>query len=84
MSTSPRRPGARIASWLPLLLLCLLSSAALAQETILQNDGFVDGQPVGFQGGFVAGESGAVRLQWIYHREVESAQACPAIFSGPS
>lgn len=62
MSTSPRRPGARIASWLPLLLLCLLSSAALAQETILQNDGFVDGQPVGFQGGFVAGESGAVRL----------------------
>lgn len=62
MSISPRRPGARIASWLPILLLFLSRSAALAQETILQNDGFVDGQPVGFQGGFVAGESGSVRL----------------------
>lgn len=62
MTIPPRRPGARTASWLPILLLVLLSSAALAQETILQNDGFVDGQPVGFQGGFVAGESGSVRL----------------------
>jgi len=33
-----------------------------AVETILQNDGFVAGQAVGFQAGFVAGEIGASRL----------------------
>jgi hypothetical protein len=33
-----------------------------AQETILQNDGFIDGQAVGFQGGFVVGEMAGVRL----------------------
>jgi len=33
-----------------------------AQETLLQNDGFVDGQPAVFQGGFVAGEMAASRL----------------------
>lgn len=45
-----------------LALLALGASAAFAQETILQNDGFVDGQFAGFQGGFAAGEIGAVRL----------------------
>jgi hypothetical protein len=36
--------------------------SATAQETILQNDGFIDGQAVGFQGGFVAGEMAGSRL----------------------
>jgi hypothetical protein len=35
---------------------------AAAQEVILQNDGFVDGQSVGFQGGFDVGEMAASRL----------------------
>lgn len=39
-----------------------LGSYAAAQETTLQNDGFVDGQPVGFQGGFVADEIAASRF----------------------
>jgi len=38
------------------------TTPALAQETILKNDGFVDGQAVGFQGGFITGEIGASRL----------------------
>lgn len=51
---------------LPFILLLpalgLSAAGATAQEIILQNDSFVDGQPAGFQSGFVAGESGAVRL----------------------
>lgn len=35
---------------------------AIAVETLLQNDGYVDGQPVGFQGGFVAGEMAGARF----------------------
>jgi hypothetical protein len=35
---------------------------ATAAETMLQNDSFVAGQSAGFQGGFTAGEMGAVRL----------------------
>ena len=44
--------------------ICLLLAAASAhgQETILQNDAFVDGQSAAFQGGFVAGGTAAVRL----------------------
>jgi hypothetical protein len=33
-----------------------------AQETILQNDGYVDGQSVGFQAGFIASEMAASRF----------------------
>lgn len=62
MSMPPHRRIAGITSWLPIVILALSGSAALAQESILQNDGFVDGQPVGFQSGFVAGEAGAARL----------------------
>lgn len=38
------------------------AAPAAAQETLLQNDGYVDGQPVGFQGGFVAGEMAGSRF----------------------
>ncbi len=44
------------------LLVALAIQPAPAQETILQNDSFLDGQGVGFQGGFVVGEMGASRL----------------------
>lgn len=40
----------------------LLALPAFAQETTLQNDGFVDGQSVGFQAGFVADEIAASRF----------------------
>ena len=43
-------------------LLTLAAATVSAQESILQNDAFVDGQSAGFQGGFAAGEIGAVRL----------------------
>lgn len=39
-----------------------LSNAATAIEETLQNDGFVDGSPVVFQAGFVAGEIAASRF----------------------
>jgi len=45
-----------------LALLILSAPPVSAQETLLQNDGFVDGQAIGFQGGFVAGEIAASRL----------------------
>lgn len=47
---------------LALILLAPLAPPATAQETTLQNDGFVDGQAVGFQGGFVADEIAASRF----------------------
>lgn len=62
MSTQPRLRSRRVPAWLPCLALAACLSPAFAQETLLQNDGFVDGQSAGFQGGFVAGESGSVRL----------------------
>ena len=43
-------------------LVIAAGTPALAQETILKNDGFVDGQAVGFQGGFITGEIGASRF----------------------
>src|SRR5262245_59944077 len=42
--------------------LATVAPPVLAQEVILKNDGFVDGQAVGFQGGFITGEIGASRL----------------------
>jgi hypothetical protein len=39
-----------------------LASSASAADITLQNDSFVDGASAGFQGGFAAGEIGAVRL----------------------
>lgn len=57
--TSPRSPLAALAGGLFLLA---AAPAARAQEVILKNDGFVDGQPVGFQGGFVVGEMAGSRL----------------------
>jgi hypothetical protein len=38
------------------------SEPAFAQTEVLQNDGWSSGQSVAFQGGFVSGEIGAVRL----------------------
>jgi hypothetical protein len=46
----------------PLALLLVLPPAAAGQEVILQNDSFTSGGSAAFQGGFVAGEIGAVRL----------------------
>jgi hypothetical protein len=43
-------------------LLINAADPAIAQDVTLQVDGYVDGQTAGFQGGFVAGEIGAVRL----------------------
>ena len=43
-----------------LLLLLLFSSPAAATELI--NDGWSDGQPANFQGGFISGEIGAARF----------------------
>ena len=54
---------ASIRSFVTASLVCtMLAASAAAQETLLQNDGFVDGQAVGFQGGFVAGEMAGSRL----------------------
>jgi hypothetical protein len=39
-----------------------LAAGVAAAQTELKNDGFMDGANVGFQGGFVTGEIGAVRL----------------------
>ena len=47
---------------LAVLLLPALGTPALGQEVILQNDGFIDGAGVGFQGGFVVGEMAGSRL----------------------
>src|SRR5262245_21370037 len=44
------------------LLAALATTAATAQETVLQNDGVVSGQSVGFQAGFVTGEIAASRF----------------------
>jgi len=46
--------------FLPMLVLSAV--AAAAQETLLQNDGYVNGQPVTFQGGFVATEMAGSRF----------------------
>ncbi|MBK7672425.1 MAG: hypothetical protein IPJ24_13755 [bacterium] len=54
-----RRPNR---AFLSTICLLLAAAAAQGQETILQNDAFVDGQSAAFQGGFVAGETAAVRL----------------------
>ena len=54
-----RRPNRVFLSSVCLLLAAV---AAQGQETLLQNDAFVDGQSAAFQGGFVAGETAAVRL----------------------
>ena len=45
------------------LLAATLSQSALAIEETLQNDGFVDGAPVNFQAGFIAGEIAAARFE---------------------
>ena len=57
MRSIPLVPG-----MLALALTALLAPQVSAQETLLQNDGFFDGQPVGFQGGFVAAEIAASRF----------------------
>jgi hypothetical protein len=44
------------------LLVTLATTAATAQETVLQNDSFISGQSVGFQAGFVTGEIAASRF----------------------
>jgi hypothetical protein len=49
-----------LAFFLPMLVLPAV--AATAQETLLQNDGYVSGQPVAFQGGFVATEMAGSRF----------------------
>jgi hypothetical protein len=46
--------------FLPMLVLSAV--AAAAQETLLQNDGYVGGQPVAFQGGFAATEMAGSRF----------------------
>ena len=50
------------AAALAVLLLSAPGTPAHAQEVILKNDGFLDGQGVGFQGGFVVGEMAGSRL----------------------
>jgi hypothetical protein len=49
-----------LASSLPMLVLPAVTAAA--QETLLQNDGYVDGQAVAFQAGFVAAEMAGSRF----------------------
>jgi len=49
-----------LAFFLPMLVLSAV--AAVAQEVLLQNDSFVAGQSVTFQGGFVAAEMAGSRL----------------------
>jgi len=44
------------------LTLCAIALRAGAADTLLQNDGFTAGGSAVFQGGFVSGEIGAVRL----------------------
>ncbi len=56
------RPSCRVPVLLALALVALAAAGAGAQETILQNDGFVSGGAASFQSGFVAGEMAAVRL----------------------
>ena len=46
-----------------ILLGAALSQSALAIEETLVNDGFVDGAPVNFQAGFIAGEMAAARFE---------------------
>ena len=56
-------PTSRVAAtFAAALLVALATSAATAQETVLQNDSFVSGQSVGFQAGFVTGEIAASRF----------------------
>ncbi len=56
-------PTSRVAATLAAaLLVALATTAATAQETVLQNDSFMSGQSVVFQGGFVTGEIAASRF----------------------
>lgn len=56
-------PTSRVAATLAAaLLVALATTAATAQETVLQNDSFMSGQSVGFQAGFVTEEIAASRF----------------------
>jgi hypothetical protein len=56
-------PTSRVAATLAAALLVTLATTAVtAQETVLQNDSFISGQPAGFQAGFAAGEIAASRF----------------------
>ena len=56
-------PNSRVTATLAAaFLVALATTAAMAQETVLQNDSFVSGQAVGFQAGFATGEIAASRF----------------------